>query len=367
MLTMNRATLVGHAGRNPEMRTLASGGELALFSLATNERFKRRDGTEGESTEWHAIVAFGSAAQTVRKLVRRGAAVLVEGRIATRTWTDKSGTEHRTSEILVAGPQARVNVLTKRSRGPGNDDEPSGGGAAAAAVPEGTDLAESAARRQADAGTGGDAVPAVAADATSDAEGDGTDQDSAAADRAASGGAVSEAATCARAATGAAVGETSVPAGTETEEVGAAAGAPASAGTSDAGGGEKAVPAGDAQATPGSECNGAGEMGGDGRAGEAMPGGEVAAKTEGGASSDGVGSPAGADASDGVADASTGGDAGDAVPAETATAQAESEAAGNDEAAPSGHEAGGTAVAGVEPDAASATGNAVRPDGADHG
>ncbi len=119
MLTMNRATLVGHAGRNPEMRTLPSGGEVALFSLATNERFKRRDGTEGESTEWHAIVAFGGAAQTVRKLVHRGAAVLVEGRIATRTWTDRSGTEHRTPEILVAGPQGRVNVLTKRMPEPG--------------------------------------------------------------------------------------------------------------------------------------------------------------------------------------------------------------------------------------------------------
>ena len=317
MLTMNRATLVGHAGRNPEMRTLPSGGEVALFSLATNERFKRRDGTEGESTEWHAIVAFGNAAQTVRKLVHRGAAVLVEGRIATRTWTDKSGTEHRTSEILVAGPQARVNVLTKRSRGPDNDDEPSGGGAAAgvatAAVTEGADLAASASRRQADAGTGGDAVPAGAAHATPDAEGDGTAEDSEAADRTASGGADIEDATCARAATGV-VGETSVPAGTETEEVGTSAEAPASAGTSAAGGGEKGVPPGD-----------------------------------------------------GGADASTGGDAGDVAAAETATAEAESEAAGNDETTPSGHDAGGTAVAAVEQDAAAAAGDAVQLDGADRG
>ena len=72
MLTMNRATVLGHAGRNPEIRTLPSGDEVALFSLATNERFRRRDGSEGESTEWHAIVAFGNAAQMVRKLVRRG-------------------------------------------------------------------------------------------------------------------------------------------------------------------------------------------------------------------------------------------------------------------------------------------------------
>ena len=130
MLTMNRATVLGHAGRNPEIRTLPSGDEVALFSLATNERFRRRDGTEGESTEWHAIVAFGNAAQTVRKLVHRGAAVLVEGRIATRTWTDRAGTEHRTSEILVSGPQARVNVLTKRDREPEGGHEPAVGAAA---------------------------------------------------------------------------------------------------------------------------------------------------------------------------------------------------------------------------------------------
>ena len=153
MLTMNRATVLGHAGRNPEMRTLPSGDEVALFSLATNERFRRRDGTEGESTEWHAIVAFGIAAQTVRKLVHRGAAVLVEGRIATRTWTDRSGTEHRTSEILVSGPQARVNVLTRRKPEPG-DDPPSGGAAApGAAKPEEPGQAEAVAAADTHAGT----------------------------------------------------------------------------------------------------------------------------------------------------------------------------------------------------------------------
>ena len=156
MLTMNRATVLGHAGRNPEMRTLPSGDEVALFSLATNERFRRRDGTEGESTEWHAIVAFGNAAQTVRKLVRRGAAVLVEGRIATRTWTDRAGTEHRTSEILVSGPQARVNVLTKRVREREGGHEPPGGAAApGTAKPEEPGPADAIAAADTDAGTAG--------------------------------------------------------------------------------------------------------------------------------------------------------------------------------------------------------------------
>ena len=157
MLTMNRATLVGHAGRNPEMRKLPSGDEVATFSLATTERFKRRDGTDGEATEWHAIVAFGASAQAVRNLVRRGDPVLVEGRIATRSWTDRKGAEHRTTEIVVSGPRGHVNVLAKRRLEPGGDDEPSRGsaprGKAEAADAGRADGAADAAAAPASAGT----------------------------------------------------------------------------------------------------------------------------------------------------------------------------------------------------------------------
>ena len=165
MLTMNRATLVGHAGRNPEMRTLQSGDEVALFSLATTERFRRRDGTEGESTEWHAIVAFGAAAEAVRKLVRRGDPVLVEGRIGTRTWTDRKGAEHRTSEIVVSGPRGQVNVLAKRRREPDGGDGPPGG-----AAPAGAAKAADADRNERSA----DAVAAAASARTADT---GTEED----------------------------------------------------------------------------------------------------------------------------------------------------------------------------------------------
>ena len=190
MLTMNRATLVGHAGRNPEMRTLPSGDEVASFSLATTERFKRRDGTEGEATEWHAIVAFGAAAEAVRTLVRRGDPVLVEGRIATRSWTDRKGAEHRTTEILVSGPRAQVNVLAKRRREPDGGDEPPGGAAAAGAgkaadadrdegSADAVAVADSARRTDTgtveDAGTSGPSEDAASAEAASaGTEGDAT-------------------------------------------------------------------------------------------------------------------------------------------------------------------------------------------------
>ena len=129
MMTMNRATLVGFAGKNPEIRKLPSGDDAAQFSLATTERFRRKDDTVGEATQWHTIVAYGAAAEVVRTRVRKGDPVLVEGRIATRSWEDKAGNERRAIEIVVAGRGGTVNVLTKRRTG-GNGDDPPGGAAA---------------------------------------------------------------------------------------------------------------------------------------------------------------------------------------------------------------------------------------------
>ena len=140
MLGMNRATLLGFAGKNPEMRKLPSGDDVAQFSLATTERFRRKDDTVGEATQWHTIVAYGPAAEVVRTRVRKGDPVLVEGRIATRSWEDKSGNQRRSIEIVVAGRGSVVNVLTKRKAGGnGGDGDPPGGAAPAAAGTAGVD------------------------------------------------------------------------------------------------------------------------------------------------------------------------------------------------------------------------------------
>ena len=158
MLGMNRVTLLGHAGRNPEIRKLPSGEDVAQFSLATTERFRRKDDTLGESTEWHAIVAFGGAAEATRKLVRKGDAVLVEGRIASRSWTDRTGAERRSTEIVVSGSRGQVNVLTKRRKGSsGNngDDDPPGGAAAGGAAGRESGTADADARAGCDSSRGG--------------------------------------------------------------------------------------------------------------------------------------------------------------------------------------------------------------------
>ncbi len=137
MLNMNRATLVGHAGRDPEMRDLKNGGKAATFTLATTEKWTDGDGRPAEATEWHRIVVYGGAVDAVGKMLRKGDRVMVEGRISTRGFTDREGNERAVTEIVVSGWQGMVNVLSDRraspDRGPGQaGDTPDAGDSAPA-------------------------------------------------------------------------------------------------------------------------------------------------------------------------------------------------------------------------------------------
>ena len=127
MLNMNRVTLLGHAGRDPQIRTIKSGEKTATFSLATTDKWRRQDGGTGEATQWHRIVVFGAAVAAVEKLVRKGAALLIEGRITSHEYQDKKGESRRVTEIVVAGPRGLVNVLSPRQDdGRGEDVEDMG-------------------------------------------------------------------------------------------------------------------------------------------------------------------------------------------------------------------------------------------------
>ncbi len=127
MLNMNRATLLGHAGRDPELRDLNNGGRAAVFTLATTDKWTDREGRPGEATEWHRIVVYGPAVKAVETMLRKGDAVMVEGRIATRAFRDKEDNERAVTEIVVSRRQDTVNILSGR-RAP---DDPQGGEAAA--------------------------------------------------------------------------------------------------------------------------------------------------------------------------------------------------------------------------------------------
>ena len=114
MLTVNRATLVGHVGRDPEIRTLPNGGKAATLSLATAEKWTDREGKPTEATDWHRVVVYGPTAEIVETMLHKGDPVMVEGRIATRKYSDREGAERSVTEIVVAGPQGMVNVLAGR-------------------------------------------------------------------------------------------------------------------------------------------------------------------------------------------------------------------------------------------------------------
>ena len=114
MLNMNRATLLGHAGRDPELRDLGNGGRAAVFTLATTEKWTDREGNPAEATEWHRVVVYGPSVKAVESMLRKGDRVMVEGRIATRAFRDKDGSDRAVTEIVVSRRQDTVNILSGR-------------------------------------------------------------------------------------------------------------------------------------------------------------------------------------------------------------------------------------------------------------
>lgn len=98
MPSYNKVVLIGHLGRDPEIRYLPNGTSIASFSMATNDSYK--DGDEWkEKTEWHRIVAFGKVAERIGEYLKKGDAALVEGKLQTRKWQDKDGTERYVTEV----------------------------------------------------------------------------------------------------------------------------------------------------------------------------------------------------------------------------------------------------------------------------
>ncbi|MCL4526438.1 MAG: single-stranded DNA-binding protein [Gammaproteobacteria bacterium] len=100
MASVNKVIVLGHLGRDPEMRYTQDGKAIANFSLATSESFKDKDGNKQERTEWHRISMFGRIAEIAGEYLRKGSMAYVEGRLQTRKWTDKEGQERYTTEII---------------------------------------------------------------------------------------------------------------------------------------------------------------------------------------------------------------------------------------------------------------------------
>ncbi len=101
MASVNKVILVGHLGRDPEVRYSPDGTAIANFSLATSDTWKdKATGEKKEATEWHRVVYFGKVAEIVAQYLKKGAAVYVEGSLKTRKWQDKEGQDRYTTEIV---------------------------------------------------------------------------------------------------------------------------------------------------------------------------------------------------------------------------------------------------------------------------
>jgi single-strand DNA-binding protein len=97
---LNKVVLYGNLTRDPELKALPSGGQVANFSIATNRIYKDKSGQKQESTEFHNVVAFGRTAELIGQYMKKGKPLYVEGRLQTRSW-EKDGQKNYPTEIVV--------------------------------------------------------------------------------------------------------------------------------------------------------------------------------------------------------------------------------------------------------------------------
>jgi len=97
---VNKVILMGHAGRDPEVRRMDNNLVVAQFSIATNERWTNKEGNRTDHTEWHNIVMWRGLAEVAEKYVRKGTLVYIEGRLRSRSYDDKEGIKRYVTEIL---------------------------------------------------------------------------------------------------------------------------------------------------------------------------------------------------------------------------------------------------------------------------
>ncbi len=126
--SINKVTLIGNVGNDPEIRSFNNGGKVANFSLATSESWKdRNSGERKEKTEWHRIAIFQEGlVGVVERYVKKGSKLYIEGKLQTRKWTDRDGNEKYTTEVVLQGYGGNLTMLDGRDSGGGGRS--SGGG-----------------------------------------------------------------------------------------------------------------------------------------------------------------------------------------------------------------------------------------------
>lgn len=125
MASLNRVQLIGHLGRDPDVRYTAGDHAVANVSLATSETWKDKNGDKQEKTEWHSVQVWGKLAEIVGEYLKKGSKVYFEGRLQTRKWKDKEGNDRSTTEI-VADKMLMLDNRGGRDDRDDDDDRPRG-------------------------------------------------------------------------------------------------------------------------------------------------------------------------------------------------------------------------------------------------
>jgi single-strand DNA-binding protein len=133
--SINKVILIGNVGKDPEIRNMQNGGKIANLTLATSETWNdKASGERKEKTEWHRVVVFNDRlVDVVERFVKKGEKIYVEGALQTRKWTDQSGQEKYTTEIVVDRFRGEITLLGGRAGGGGGEMGGGYGGSAPAA------------------------------------------------------------------------------------------------------------------------------------------------------------------------------------------------------------------------------------------
>jgi single-strand DNA-binding protein len=140
--TLNKVILVGNLGKDPEVRFMPDGSKVTSFSLATGEVWKDKNtGERKEKTEWHRITIFNERLiEIVEKYVRKGTKLYIEGQLQTRGWTDKTGVERYTTEIVLGKFRGDLIILDPKPSDAGNTAQNAGGSPSDADIPLNDDI-----------------------------------------------------------------------------------------------------------------------------------------------------------------------------------------------------------------------------------
>ena len=119
--SVNKVIIVGNLGRDPEVRTFQNGGKVCNLRIATSEQWKdRATGERREKTEWHRVVIFNEGlCKIAENYLKKGSKVYIEGQLQTRKWTDQSGQDKYSTEVVLQGFNGNLTMLDGRNEGGG--------------------------------------------------------------------------------------------------------------------------------------------------------------------------------------------------------------------------------------------------------